>query len=266
MILTRLRKFSEKLAQPRQIHTTIHLTHAKAGSTWLDRIFRQLLGPLVAPRGYTAAREVGFDTSKYVFPPGRFYSAMFLSYEEFLAHPELEHARRFVVLRDPRDTVVSNYFSLKVSHPPDEKGQVAPLRSALEGMNEEEGMLFCMSKMRPLGPRQLAWWRSGELIYKYEDLIRDDITLLSDLILDQLKLPLSSKRVRKVILENQFEARFKRPLGTVDVNSHGRVGAPGNWRKHFTPPVAAEFIEHFGDALLAGGYEKDHGWVSTLKS
>lgn len=265
MIFDWLRAMSGGSDRPAKVPTTVYITHAKAGSTWLDRIFRDLFGRLVAPRGDSVADSVGNDLSKFVFPPGRIYSAMFLSPDEFMAHPELAQAGRFVVVRDARDTVVSHYFSLKVSHSLDPRGEIERQRAMLNTLSEEEGLLYCVNKMRKLGERQLAWWRSGELVYRYEDLLRHDVALLTHLIVSKLRLPVSSSRVEEAVMANRFEARFGRRLGSVDVNSHGRQGAPGNWRQHFTPAVAQRFVEIFGDALIAGGYEANHRWVKDIE-
>ena len=62
---------------------------------------------------------------------------------------------------------------------------------------------------------------------------------------------------------DSFESRFRRKLGEEDAASHGRQGAPGNWRKHFTPTLATEFAVAFGDVLIATGYERDASWVQA---
>jgi lipopolysaccharide transport system ATP-binding protein len=265
MIFDWLRLLSGGSGRPAKVPTTVFITHAKAGSTWLDRIFRDLFGRLVAPRGDSAAAATGHDLSKFVFPAGRIYSAMFLSREELEAHPELAHAGRFVVLRDARDTLVSHYFSLKVSHSLDDRGEIERQRTVLNTLSKEEGLLYCLKRMRKLSERQLAWWQSGELVYRYEDLLRNDVPLLTYLFVNKLRLPVSPSRVEEAVIANRFEARFGRRLGAVDVNSHGRQGAPGNWREHFTPAVAEKFVEIFGETLIAGGYEPNHRWVKNVE-
>jgi hypothetical protein len=243
------------------VPTTVHLTHAKSGSTWLDRIFRDAFGERVGPRGSLGAEAAGVPLERYVFPQGLIHPAQFMSRADFLLHPELQESRRFVQIRDLRDMLVSLYFSLLKSHVP--TGEVPKYRAHLANVSAEEGILYCI---RHLGAKtaeiQLSWIDSGEYVLRYEDLIRDDVALVTDLFIARLGLPIEPERVEKIVLANRFEARFGRPLGSEDSASHGRQGAPGNWRKHFTRPVAEEFQAKYGHVLLATGYEKDSSWAA----
>jgi hypothetical protein len=243
--------------------TLIHLTHAKAGSSWLYRVLKSCFPEWTAPRGRKVAEDVGGDLSKFVFTPGRVYAAMFMGRSQFLAHPELSDAKRFVVLRDLRDTLVSLYFSLKVSHPLAADGHTEREREILTNADFEEGMRHLMATM--LGnvcEIQRSWIGSDEIVLRYEDLIGDAERGLTDLFIYRLALPLSERTLKKAIRENSFETRFGRKLGEEKVESHGRQGAPGNWKKHFTPRLTAEFVERFGDVLVATGYERDNAWAT----
>src|SRR5690349_6045287 len=110
-------RFLEPITRVREVPTLVHVTHAKAGSSWIRDILELVFCEHVAPRGPWVAKETGGDLSKHVFAPNRIYPAMFMTRDELLAHPELRDAPRFFILRDLRDTLVSLYFSLKVSHP-----------------------------------------------------------------------------------------------------------------------------------------------------
>ena len=92
------------LPAPR-IETTVHITHVKAGSTWIDRILRQAFPTLTTPRGRIAADQAGVPLDQYVFPSGKIIPALFINRRQFLAHPELSQSRRFVMIRDLRDTL-----------------------------------------------------------------------------------------------------------------------------------------------------------------
>ena len=240
--------FRRRPSYPKQVPTLVHVTHVKAGSTWLDHIWRQLFGPHVAPRNKSVAAEVNGDLSRYVFPPDRFYSAMFMTRDEFMKHPELNAAKRFVVIRDLRDTVVSLYFSLKVSHPVDDI--VSEQRSLLNEMTCEEGLTHLVrGYLRKVVRIQLSWLAHDEIVLRYEDLLENDEQLLRELLIDRFQLAITASRVSEVVAANRFESVFKRRLGEEDVLSHGRQGAPGNWRRYFTPAVTDAFLENFGNVL-----------------
>jgi lipopolysaccharide transport system ATP-binding protein len=250
---------------PGTIPSTVHVTHAKAGSTWLDGIWRQLLGAHVAPRGKLVARDVNGDLARHLFAPDRFYSAMFMTRDELDRHAEVRDAARFVVIRDLRDTLVSLYFSWKTSHPPNVG--IAKERARLNAIPQEEGLLYLVrERLTRIAEIQTSWMESDAAILRYEDLLSRDEEFLSQLLLGELKIALAPKRIRKAVAAHRFEARFKRPLGVEDVNSHGRQGASGNWKRHFSSKVAEAFAERFGSVLRKTGYAIDDDWVNDAGS
>lgn len=236
---------------------TLHITHAKAGSTWVDAILRSLFGKRVRPRGY---QMPAFDSVKE-----RIFS-VFMTREEFLAHPELATAKRFIILRDLRDTLISRFFSIRETHKPDPSGKIEAQRAELRAMSVEDGLARVMEDagMAATAKIQRSWFGSGELVLRYEDLIADDVALFTKLFIDQLGLPVTAEKVERAVVENRFEKKYKRKLGEEDSSSHGRKGTPGDWRNHFTPRLAERFHELYGDLLPAGGYEPDDGWVRSL--
>ncbi len=258
MLFHRLFPFGRR--QPKEpSHTTLHITHAKAGSSWIEQILQKACGRYVEPRGANAAVTLGGESSRYVFQKRRIYPAMLLSRQEVLAHPELRHAKRFIVLRDLRDTLVSLYFSYKVSHGPDKS--VGPVRTILEGLSEEDGLLFCVREcIGGVADLQLSWLNCGEALYRYEDLLKDDIRLFAEIFMS-MELPTPPDRLEHAVRAMRFETRFGRKLGAEDLTSHGRQGAPGDWKRRFTPAVREAFAERFAPVLVQTGYETDNSWV-----
>jgi Sulfotransferase domain len=223
--------------------TLLHITHAKAGSTWIEGILRALFGKRLVGRGY------GLPD----FERGRVYS-VFMTREEFDARPMLAESKRFIVLRDLRDTLISRYFSIRDSHKPDPAGKIEALRAKLLAMSVEEGLAEVMGDggMAATAKIQRSWLGSGETVLRYEDLIANDVLMFAELFVKTLALPVSAAEVESAVVANRFEAVFKRKLGEVDVKSHGRTGAPGDWRNHFTPALTEKFHGMFGDLLTFG--------------
>jgi Sulfotransferase domain len=240
-----------------ELPITLHITHAKAGSTWVDAILRTLFGKRVLPRGY--AMPVFGSGKERVF-------SVFMSRDEFLARPELSDSKRFIILRDLRDTLISRYFSIRETHKPDPSGKIEAQRAELRAMSVEDGLARVMEDagMAATAKIQRSWYGSGEILLRYEDLLADDVALFTKLFVEQLGLPLTADKVERAVVENRFEKKYKRKLGEEDAGSHGRKGTPGDWRNHFTPRLAQRFQELYGDVLPAGGYETDAGWVSGV--
>lgn len=238
-----------------QLPTTLHITHAKAGSTWIDRMLRSLFGKEVHERPYqmpdfTSAKEKVFT--------------LFMTRDDFTARPELASAKRFIVVRDLRDTLISLYFSVRETHKPDPSGKIEALRSELRARDVAGGLDFLLegTGVATIARIQRSWFGSGEIVLRYEDLIADDVALFTDLFIEKLGLPVSAKSVERAVVKNRFEKIYKRKLGEEDAGSHGRKGTPGDWQNHFTPQLAARFQEMYGDVLAAGKYEPDASWVS----
>jgi hypothetical protein len=246
--------------------TLIHLTHAKAGSSWIYHILTDLFPDRIAPRGRLVAEATGGDLSKHVFAAGRVYGAMFMRAGEFDAHPELANALRFVMIRDLRDTLVSLYFSVKISHPLDAEGKKQRERETLQSLSEEEGLLHLVeTQLGRVAEVQSSWLGRDELLYRYEDMLPRDYTLLRELLIERFRLPITEKALRRAVGKYSFEALYKRKLGEENTSSHGRQGAPGNWRKHFTPRVSETFAQRFGQLLIDTGYERDLAWANLTR-
>ncbi len=257
--------------------TLFHFTHIKAGSTWVDRILREIFGTRVLPRfgserfGEAQAAEArDGDEISYLdmfkaMPErrGHVYPGMFLTRSEFESRPEFANARRFVVIRDLRDCMVSHYFSMKAAHQPDKYGRIAAAREKLQTLGKEDGLLYLFDRdLGRLVEIQRSWLDSGEIVLRYEDLIRNDLEMFDRLFAEQLRIPVPHRYLKSAIEKCRFESLFGRKLGEVDEKAHARQGLPGDWRNHFTPRVAQVFRERTGDLLAAAGYEPDDRWVA----
>ena len=235
-----------------------HFTHAKAGSTWIEGILRELFGERVKPRFWGKPDFSG--AAGHVFP------ALFMLRDEAMAEPEVQTARRFFVLRDLRDTLISRYFSIRDTHSLDPAGIIAALRTRLRDLTEADGLMEMMNDpgMEMTARIQRSWIGSGEIVLRYEDLIANDVPLFSDLFTRNLGLPVTAEEVERAVVSQRFEKVYGRKPGDEDVMSHGRKGIAGDWRNHFTARIAEQFHEKFGDLLLLSGQERDPGWMKIV--
>ncbi len=236
----------------------MHFTHAKAGSTWIDGILRELFGKRVKPRFWS---KPDFSNAT-----GFVFASVFLARDEALASPDVVKAKRFFVLRDLRDTMISRYFSIRDSHKPDPAGKIEVMRRRLLEMSVEEGLGEVMGDagMQATAKIQRSWLGSDEIILRYEDLITDDVKLFTKLFVEQLRLPVRADKVEKAVISQRFDTVYGRKPGEEDVKSHGRKGIAGDWRNHFTRRLGELFHSQYGELLKGGGYETDAKWVLAL--
>ncbi len=248
-----LSRLLRRFAGGGRVPTLLHLTHAKAGSTWITVILHELFGESVAPRGKRVAEGSGGDLGQHVFETDRVYPAMFMTREEVLAHPELNGCKRFVVIRDLRDTLAALYFSLKMSAASEDAPPARELGNASRNADEEAGLFEMLdSRIARIAAIQASWLKQGEVVLRYEDLLENSFELLRDALIGQLALPIS-------------ESALTRAIRTAPAERGRRTGAI-DWRNHFTPKIRARFSEKFGQVLIDAGYEKDLAWAREPSS
>jgi hypothetical protein len=90
------------------------------------------------------------------------------------------------------------YFSHKFSHTLLNE-EFVEIRHALEGRDEEQGLLFLLQgKLALSADIQRSWLKSGEPFIRYEDLLQDDLRILKDVLLRHCELRVSRERLREV--------------------------------------------------------------------
>jgi hypothetical protein len=236
--------------------TVFHVTHPKAGSQWIYTI----LAACVPDRVVTPEIDAVQVLTRPV-RPGAVYPVLFLTREQFDSITLPPSSRRFVIIRDLRDTLVSLYYSIKFSHPVI-ASWIGEGRRRLQSMPLEDGLLYTMEEWLPQCSRiQESWLTPIEPPIRYEDLLTNDLAILKRVLLDECGLPVAPERFREVVLACRFEKLTEgRARGQEDQSSHVRKGVEGDWRWHFTDRVKKAFKARFGELLTATGYERDLAW------
>lgn len=246
-----------KLGRRRGPPAIMHVTHYKAGSQWILAILQACVPELVVHPEPAVAHFLGRKLEA-----GKVYPALYVTREQFEAADLPRNWRRFVIIRDLRDTLVSSYYSARFSHPTDNHPYVVALREQLAPLSHEEGLLYLTRQANRASVEiQRSWLRSGVELIKYEDLLDRDIEVLERVLIDECELPVSRERLRSVVEGARFQRLSGgRMPGDEDPSSHWRKGIAGDWRNHFTDAVKDKFKELWGDDLIAAGYEQDHDW------
>lgn len=267
--------------------TVFHITHYKAGSQWVLQVLQEC-----APDRYVQPHVLLEQFYKEPIIPGGVYPTVYVPYQRFqdtmFPKVDLDPAtyqysandepsvknwynfsvkkspiKTFVVIRDLRDTLVSLYFSIKVSHA-ELSDQISKGRVELNEMSFEDGFLWVLKQRSPVQARIQSSWlpvcQSGEsIMVRYEDLLADEVGQFEKII-DHCEITLSRFRLHQIIKSNSFANRTGRKPGEEDVSSHYRKGISGDWKNHFTEPLKAFFKRRYGQILIDTGYEKDLNW------
>jgi hypothetical protein len=239
---------------------------AKSGSVLVNNLVREILNDCGIPTfdlpSHLFASGIEFDSFlcdlDQAFPEhGYCFSGWRHIPISFYGSNAFKRARKVVITRDPRDILVSLYFSIKYSHSfPDAatsqfNHRVELLRRATElGIDD-----FCLD---------VTWLLNAELCYlqtvlndkdtlvlRYEDFIYDKIVIGRSLR-DWCGIDIPDERLREIIRPHDILPEVEQPL------SHLRQGHPGDYRRKLRPATVTElnttlksFMKTFGYAPLA---------------
>lgn len=277
--------------------------HHKCASTWIHSVLEQV----VADTGHRICylydeRQFERDLPGWVEREG----IEFLSY----VNADIQHTRGlpphrgFHIVRDPRDLLVSAYFSHRNSHPTHAWPELVPYREKLQGLSKEEGLFAELEFSAPWFDHMLRWDYQQEHVLEIRqetftpDPYRGFLEVFRHLgfvdeghynkarwpgylarsavnILNRKRLlPFRSRieaipgeRLLGVVYDNRFEKYTGgRTSGKEDSKSHYRKGVGGDWINHFTPELVDAFKERYGELVLKLGYESDPGWTLETRA
>lgn len=194
------------------------------------------------------------EMSRYahVFKPAGYLYTVFGGMIEGI--PSLEKFKVVLVVRDPRDILVSDYYSIAYSHaiPEGDKKEVyLSRRAAALASSLDEHVLAHAAKVRAIFEKyqtHLFPVCPGAHVARYEDMVACFPEWLDALLAAcGLEVP---QNVREKILTDHEARRPK----SEDVRKHLRKGVPGEHREKLLPGTVERLDEIFGDILPHFGY------------
>jgi hypothetical protein len=242
----------------------------KTASQWLRAILRD---PVVyrysglthhhyqsqMPGGYDP-RPLGERVFDEPFPARTIAGPLYVTYETYELIPKPPRIATFFVARDPRDLVVSGYFSTKYSHGP--MGLISDRRERLQAVSESEGLRMFIDMMDESGVFEaLRSWikaagdRETIQLYRFEHLTGTNQMEALRSLFDHCDIRLPDVRLRELVNKNSFEKLSGRRRGAEDPHAHYRKGVPGDWKLKFDETTLRHFEDRAGDIAEALGYE-----------
>jgi hypothetical protein len=230
----------------------------KTASQWIrpildDPIIYDYTGMKMVPY-----RKLGlkiFDKST-TFPKQTIATHLYLDYETYKNIPKPGSFKTFFVTRDPRDCVVSWYFSAKYSHKL--LHPIPQMREELLKLDTKEGLKYIIDTIDSFGyfDAQASWANSGEKVFKYEQIASDHKEFLKQLF-GFLDIKLDEKSFAAICENHSFKNITKgRMQGIEDKYSHFRKGIAGDWKNYFDQDIRSYFYDTTKDLLKVLGYDE----------
>jgi hypothetical protein len=237
----------------------------KAGSVLLDSILRALSERVgvtyVSLMEETfkiglAERDVPSAASKIFLDNGYCFGG-FRAFPKTFDIPNLSTRRSILLVRDPRDMVVSHYYSMRSSHPDPGKGlttsrQSLPRRDQALAMSVDEYAL----DMADYYARQLDRYaaalekhRGNFTLFRYEDIIFNKRQWIAD-ICDAFGWDVSAWRIGRIAKKNDIVPRSE------DEEKHIRQVSPGDGMRKLQPETIEKLNVVFARQFRFFGYDQ----------
>lgn len=243
----------------------VHVTLEKCGSQWVRDA---LTAPEVVAYSNAAYSGISFNLgtrARLELPANAVSGPIYNMNQWEWAHWRRAGDRAIVVLRDPRDVVISLLFSLLYSHGPDPATEFG--RSQLAARVHDEELTDRMIEAFGAAPRMFLTWTdvddASALVVRFEELVADQFSAFRR-IYDWLGWPVPADVLELVVTRLDFRNRSGRDPGTLDPFSHYRKGIVGDWRGYFTRRHGEHWEGAYPGLLRNTGYESSDDWWRTL--
>ena len=220
----------------------VFLTHHKCGYMWSTRVMNGLR-PSIYPLFSTNSAFVGAGQMVEALKNPYIIDANVTT--EMMELLSWYRYRGVHVTRDPKDLIVSAYFSHLHSHSTNHWVELVEHRVQLKKMSKEDGLMATMDFLGFVWDAYRTWeTRPCILEVAFEELIEQPIVTWQKIV-DWYEWDTPS--VSSVVESFSFEKLTGRQRGVEEVAHHMRKGVPGDWKNHFTPRVEEYFEEHLSD-------------------
>lgn len=247
--------------------TVYHCCIQKSASSWFVNFFNDPSFLLVSglPIYRPGINFIPDDEKNLLlldeFPSQKLITPLYITYDKFQRIDLKKEDRVFFVMRDPRDLVISDYFSIKFSH--GANPYIIKKRKELLAISEEEGIQERIENFNTYLDCLASWTKSKDprvMLVKYEDLFvyKQEETFTK--LFKHLEIPIDQTKLKSLLQKYTFKKISGREKGKEDTKSHYRSGTHGDWEKYFNQNHKDSFKNIAGQLIIDLGYEKDLNW------
>jgi len=246
-----------------------HFALQKTGTQWT---FDLLSDPVVykysgmttekfnAPRRKSQSHPVKLGNKKY--KKNKIITGIGGTYENYIKDiPKNDNKNAvFFVVRDPREMIVSWYFSTKENHLVDSASMMAVHRKRLNNINKKSGIKYTIDLFDWKGKFDVmrSWMNKGKKenikIINFEKMVSERENKLNELF-DFLDIKIPKCKIKKMARDYSFENLTGRKKGEEDKSSHMRSGGKKTWEKHISQYNYDYMMDLAGDIVKEYEYE-----------
>lgn len=258
---TKGKPFSITLPKPAERDSFFILSLPKAGSTLLNKIFFDVCDLTMIPNVglFPEIHNNGIAPSELNPDINIIWKQTGYAYTGFRSLPkamsfDFKKTKNILLIRDPRDMLVSLYFSLKYSHPvpknADENHPIVVRRKMIEKKGVEEVVRESAPNIQGIFYSYSHLPEETTKVYRYEDIIFNKTEWISDM-LDFLEISLPSKKIKEIADKHDIVPTNE------DHTKHIRQVKPGNHKKHLSPLLISQLNEMFKPIMDQYGYHTE---------
>ncbi|MFB6225193.1 MAG: sulfotransferase domain-containing protein [Candidatus Paceibacteria bacterium] len=188
-------------------------------------------------------------------------SGTYSNYRKGIPKKDTKH-RAFFVIRDPREMVVSWYFSTKSNHIVEPVSMMAVHRKKLNKKSKEDGLKYVIELFEWKGKFEVmrSWMKNKNKknvkIVKFENLADGDLSCYRSLF-DFMDVQIPEKKLKKLVEDYSFESLTGRRNKKEKTDSHMRSGTKKTWNKHLSQEHISILKNKASDITKGFGYTSD---------
>ncbi len=198
------------------------------------------------------------DPARLIIPKRRIVPGLYCDYSLFARIRKPARHAVFFVQRDPRDILISWYFSNRYSHRP--MTTVNDERKALADLSERDGILATVEHFGEIAGMLRSWATAAQTqpnirIVRYEDLTGDGGQRAWADLLAHCDIRVPDDVLTRILATYAFaKISGGRKPGEEDKTHKYRKGIQGDWKNYFDAEITRRFHEYHGDLAGDLGY------------
>jgi hypothetical protein len=259
-------RLGKKVFQTCELDNIYHLCGPKTGSQWFKSFFSAIQDYTNMPSYDLEENRYKWDYRKFtdrleteMAPTKHIVCPLYMSFDNYLQFPKSSKYKSFCVIRDPRDQLVSFYWSVLYSHA--QIGLHSQWRERLSSLDISNGIIECIHIMKEFGIIDaMSSYKNCHQdpcmkVVKFRDVFALNKLQTFKELMNWLEIPIPDEDLKEILEELKFERFSGRTQGNEDNHAHYRKGIIDDWKNYFDDNIKLTFYDITETLVTDLGYE-----------